>query len=372
MSTLLRSDGWSVRPSFVPNGATAPVTLLCDELGLTQLAGEPPVAWQTPWTEMTNLQLVRFAGGVALIATVDGVRYCWRKRERHDYESWRELVVAHGGSVERRRRRAGVAVVAVVVLAASLAGGLGAVLNRATSGAGEIAAASAVNLTAKDLPTDWTPTTTQGCSIGSALSCLFPSSTAVITSTTGASPVPKATSLFARVSAIFQRCLGVTPASDRVYGAAGQQPDYQVTSPVFGSASFGGIQVAATTQYYRATSMVRRDTAEMSRPNFGPCFVTSQDALLRGAAGKALPRANVATDWRPVTFVGGWSRGAVASITLPGVVGPLYLVEAVTTAGHFESTLGALVAKWPASRTFLNSLVGVLLSRMTSGSSAPA
>ena len=74
MSSPLRSEGWSVRPSFVSNGPTSPVTLLSDDAGLTQLAGEPMVAWQTPWSELTNLQLLRFAKGMALFATVGGVR----------------------------------------------------------------------------------------------------------------------------------------------------------------------------------------------------------------------------------------------------------------------------------------------------------
>ena len=54
--TPLRSAGWSVRPSFVPHGATAPVTLLMDDDALTQLAGDPAVAWQTPWSELSNVQ----------------------------------------------------------------------------------------------------------------------------------------------------------------------------------------------------------------------------------------------------------------------------------------------------------------------------
>jgi len=61
MSAPLRSDGWSVRPSFVPHGAVTPVTLLADENALTQLAGVPTVAWQTPWSELSNIQFVRFA-----------------------------------------------------------------------------------------------------------------------------------------------------------------------------------------------------------------------------------------------------------------------------------------------------------------------
>ena len=87
MRAPLRSTGWSVRPSFVTNGATSDVTLLADDIGLTQLAGQPSVAWQTPWAELGNLQLIRFARGIALFATANGVRYCWRTRDVRDYEA---------------------------------------------------------------------------------------------------------------------------------------------------------------------------------------------------------------------------------------------------------------------------------------------
>jgi len=63
--SLLRSEDWSVKPSFVPNGPTSPVVLLIDDTTLTQLAGIPPVAWQTPWSELGNLELVKFSSQMA-------------------------------------------------------------------------------------------------------------------------------------------------------------------------------------------------------------------------------------------------------------------------------------------------------------------
>ena len=304
--TPLRSKGWAVRPSFVSNGPTAPITLLGDDAGLTQLAGDPPVAWQTPWTEMTNLTLVRFAKGLALFATVDGVRYCWRHRALDDYEALREMVLAHDGLVERRRRRAGIVVVAVAVLAASLAGGIGALLN---SGAGaELVDARNVTLTLRDLPGQWSA---YPSAVVTPLAAIFPPSDQVVTSSTTPTTAPPATSLWGRVSSLFQRCLGVSAAEDRVYGAAGQMPDYQVSSPVFSSPG-GDVQLATTAQYYATTSMVRRDTAEMSRSAFGSCFTTSNVALLKLVYREAIPTGDVAVPWRPTTYVRGWSRGGVA------------------------------------------------------------
>jgi len=103
--SLLRSEDWSVKPSFVPNGPTSPVVLLIDDTTLTQLAGIPPVAWQTPWSELGNLELVKFSSQMAFFATVNDVRYCWRHRELTDYESMRTVVLEHGGAVTHRRRK---------------------------------------------------------------------------------------------------------------------------------------------------------------------------------------------------------------------------------------------------------------------------
>ena len=51
---------------------------------------------------------------------------------------------------------------------------------------------------------------------------------------------------FEQAAALFQHCLGVSNARDRVFGASGQLPDYQASSRVFTSPSYGGIQVAST------------------------------------------------------------------------------------------------------------------------------
>jgi hypothetical protein len=367
MSTPLRSERWSVRPSFVPNGPTTPVILLCDDSGLTQLAGEPAVAWQTPWSELSNLQLVRFSRGVALFATADGVRYCWRNRDLTDFEALREFVLAHGGSVERRRRRAGALVVAIVVLSASLAGGIGSLINHGSSGERELSAARAVNLSLKDLPSSWS---SFPVGVASPLSTIFPPADQVVTSSTTPTTAAPTNSVWGRVTSLFQRCLGVSAARDRVYGAAGQMPDYQVSSQVFTS-PLGDVTVASTTQYYNTTAMVRRDTAEMSNSNFGPCFATSNVALILSRYGATMPKDDIGVAWRPTTFVRGWTRGGVAQITQPGATRPLHLVMAVATSGHLEVTLGALVAKWPESEPLLANLVNTLLSRMTSPSSVP-
>jgi hypothetical protein len=367
MSAPLRSEGWSVRPSFVPHGAVVPVTLLADDSALTQLAGEPAVAWQTPWSELSNIQIVLFARSMALFATAGGVRYCWRNPSRADFEPLRTIVVEHGGVVARHRRRAGVYSVAVIVLVAALAGGIGSWLFHETSSSKELTAARGVNLTLKDLPVGWYASNQPDAS---PLSDLFSPAGKVETISTTTTTLPtNANALWTKVSTVFQTCVGVDAQRDRVYGGAAQQPDYQISSPIFGSESFGGIEVVSTTQYYHTTTMVQRDTAEMSRANFGSCFVTSNVALVRAVSSATLPTADIGTNYRPVTFLHGWTRGGDAVLTLPGVPGNPHLIMVVITGGHFEVTLGVLVNDWPKSATFVSSLTSTLLSRIESPSS---
>jgi hypothetical protein len=365
MTTPLRSEGWSVQPSFVPNGAVAPVTLLADDNTLTQLAGEPAVAWQTPWSELSNVQIMRFTRGMALFATASGIRYCWRNPSRSDFDALRAIVVAHGGTAGRQRRRAGIIIVAVVVLIAALAGGIGSWLYHNSSGPKEIAATRNVNLTLRDLPNGWFVLADPNSSV---MSYIFPPSGIVQKPTATPTTLPKKGSPFAVASADFQQCIGVSAAHDRMYGAAGQEPDYQTSSKIFSSPSFGGIEAVSTTQYYRTTTMVQRDTSEMTRKNFGDCFASSNVALIR--AGLKVPSSAInGTSFRPATFLRGFSRGGEAALSIPKVLGNPHLVLVMITDGHYEVTLGVLVDQWPTSKAFVSNLSSTLLSRMVSPTS---
>ncbi|MDE3064103.1 MAG: hypothetical protein KGJ36_00340 [Acidobacteriota bacterium] len=364
--SALRSPGWTVRPSFVPHGATNDVTLLADDAALTQLRGVPDAAWQTPWGELGSLHLVRHSRGMALFATAAGVRYCWRTSDLGDYEAWREVVLAHGGTVARRPRRAGVVVVVGAVLLASFAGGIAALVSGPSAGSHELAAARAVNLRLDDLPGGWSVTS------ASFLGALAPPPGQVVTSSTTPTTRPSPTSKWGKITALFQSCLGVSDARDRVFGAAGQQPDYQVSSPVFRAASYGGIDVASTTQYYATTAMVNRDRAEMSDPRFGSCFAAANAAMILTYVNGTVPGAAPGATWRPATYVRGWARGGETLVRLPGVAAPVHLVVAVVATGHFEVTLTALVARWPQSRGFLAGVVNTLIGRTASPSATAA
>ena len=359
--TTIRSEDWSVRPSFVPNGPTSPVVLLCDDETLTQLAGIPPVAWQTPWSEISNIELVRFSHQLALFATVAGVRYCWRHRDVTEFEALRTFVLEHGGVVTQRRRRTGVLAVVAIVIIASFAAGIAAWFNRGNGQAQELSEARAVNLTLKDLPVGFYKTS------NAVLNYLVPPSSAVYTSTTTTAP-PKHSN-FDKAASIFQTCLHVTNAKDRVYGLAGQEPDYQVSSPIFDTNALGGIELASTAQYYKSTSMVRNDTAEMTKKNFGSCFTASSASIILSGFGLTSPAANVSTNWTPTTFFKGWTRGGYMTVAVPGISAKVDLVTAVATSGHYEVTLNALVGSFKKSEALLSNLVDTLLSRMTNSTS---
>jgi hypothetical protein len=345
-----------------------PVTLLADENALTQLAGDPTVAWQTPWSELSNIQLARFSRGMALFATAAGVRYCWRNPSRNDFEALRATVIAHGGVVARHRRRAGVYSVAVIVLIAALAGGIGSWLFRNSSGSSELADARHVNLTLQDLPIGWYRAPALEAS---PLADIFTPGK-VETIPTKPTKTKKQNAVLTEIFGDFATCLGVAPARDRVYGAAGQLPDYEVSSQIFASTSYGGIEAVSASQYYHTTTMVHRDTAEMSRKDFGSCFVTSNVALVRAINGEKLPTANVGVNYRPATYLRGWSRGGESVLSLPSPAGSPHLVMVEMTSGHYEVTLGVLVNDWPKSQAFVSSLASTLLSRIVSSSSKPA
>jgi hypothetical protein len=348
----------------VANGPTSPVTLLSDDESLTQLAGIPAVAWQTPWSEISNLELVRVSQQMLLFATIGGVRYTWRHRDLVDYDALRIVVLEHGGTVSQRRRRVGIYAVVAVVVLASFGGGIAAWFNRGSSAEQELSATRHVNLTLNDLPSSWYKTS------DTILNYLVPGQGKVYTSTTTTAP-SKDTS-FDAAAAAFQTCLGVSNAKDRIYGAAGQEPDYQVSSAVFNTNALDGIELASTSQYYHSTTMVKKDTHEMSMTNFGSCFATSSAELILSGLGQTSPKTAVATNWQPKTFTKGWSRGGVIPINVPTLTSKVNLVMVVMTHGHYEVTLSAIVGSFAKSKKVLEELVNTLLSRMTTSNSTPA
>ncbi len=351
------SSGWKVSRSFVPNGPTSPVTLLFDDDHLTQLAGEPAVAWQTPWTQISGLQLSQMGKKAALFATIGGVRYVWRNDRPESLGQLRAEVSGRGGEIKRQPRRLGAVAVALVVLVASFAGGMLLGSNQPTVPP-ELSNARSVLLTTKDLGSNFI------VSARGVLSGIIPSSSQVLTPTPITKPKPK--SAWAKIVSSYESCLGITYATDRMYGGAGQSPDFQVSAPIFSSTQFGGIEIGVTSQYYKTTEMVRKDTRSMQTKNFGACFVTSNVTTMNIYDSLPTPTSNIGFDWQPTVFSkNGWAHGGYAPITVPGINGPLYLGIVEITSGHYETTLAVLVADWKKAQGLVSNLTSTVLARMS-------
>ena len=369
--SVLRSTGWSVRPSFSPHGPTSPVTLLFDGAGLTQLAGDPAVAWQTPWSEVTHLRLMRRRRGATLVAVIAGVAYQWRSAQalaRPHYEELRSALAAHGGREVPRSRRNGAVAVAALVIIASFAGYFGGLFVRSDRSS-TLTALTAVNLSARDVSGTWSVSSSASTS---ELGTIMPAPGQVITfgpSTT----LPAQDTAFNLAANHFQRCLGVASVNDRIYGLAGHEPSLQVSSPVFSSSSFGGIQVESTAQYYDSLDNVARDVAEMSRPSFGRCFAESNADMMIGRSSSATPDLTNGVNYRARTFAKGWASGGAVSLTLPVIgVARANLVVIVEAAGHYEVTLAALVVNLKSARPTIDALANSVLARVTTNTTVSA
>lgn len=369
--SVIRSEGWAVRPSFSPHGPIEPVTLLFDETGFTQLAGDPAVAWQTPWSEVTYLRLVRRRGGVTIVAVVANVLYQWRRRRALSRAQFDELVAAlsvHGAREMPRSRRNGALAVAGLVTLASFGGYFGGLFT-STPRSSTLTALSAVNLSARDVPGTWGVSTSAS---SSELETIMPAPGQVITlnpSTT----LPAEDSAFNLAANHFQRCLGVQNVNDRIYGLAGQSPTYQVSSPVFSSSSDGGIQVESTAQYYASTLNVTSDVHEMSQASFGRCFAESNADMMIGRSSAATPNLTNGVTYDARTFVKGWVTGGSVAVSIPSIgLTHADLVVVVEAAGHYEVTLAALASDLRAARAAIDNLANALLVRTTSSAALSA
>ncbi|HEY5302612.1 MAG TPA: hypothetical protein VIJ86_00990 [Acidimicrobiales bacterium] len=371
--SAVRSDGWIVRPSFSPHGPTAPVSLLFDEVGITQLAGSPEVAWQTPWSEVTHLRLVRRRANVTIVAVIANVLYQWRRTSPVSRAQLDELAVvvnAHGGREMPRSRRNAALAVALVVSLASFGGYFGSLFNT-TSTPGALRALEAVNLSARDVSGTWAASSASATSELNTV--MSPPGQVIYNNPATSTTIGSQNSVFSVAATHFQRCLGISNVDDRVYGLAGRAPTYQVSSPVFSSSNFGGVQVESSAQYYASTQNVADDVAEMSRPSFGRCFANSTADLMIGQSSAAAADVTSGVSLATPTFVKGWRRAGAALISLPQIgITRANLVVVVEASGHYEATLSALVDNLASARATINDLANALLLRVTSTTAVSA
>ena len=362
----LRSEGWSVQPSFSPHGPTSPVTLLVDDAGFTQLAGEPAVAWQTPWSEVAQLRLVRRRRRTAIVMVVAGTLYQWRRETALDAEELAALAAllgAHGGREAPRLRRGAALVVALLVGVASFGGYFASrAMPGSAAASAQLRALEQVNLRAGDVSSTWGSSTS---ATSSALQLILTPPGQVFTTTDTTAPAQDTPYTLAAFH--FQRCLGVSNVDDRVFGLAGVSPLYQVASPIFSSPSDAGVQVESVAQYYPSVADVAADQSEMSRGAFSRCFVEAEADEMVGASGSATPDLRGATVLNLHPFVKGWVRAAAQGLALPlAGLAHVTLVVAVEVSGHYEVTLAALVGSLAAATPTLENLVNAQMLRVTS------
>ncbi len=352
----LRSPGWRVDPAFVEGTPTEPVTLLADDAGLTQLAGEGPNVWQIPWAQLTDPQVVRYRRRYELVARVGGRQFRWRRSDNQDREAWIDIWAGRGADVRSPRRVLAPLLVMILILVGV---GSSAWLARPSVVHYSRAARSALGalLGPQDLGTSWSTTNTSQLInlVGPAGQVGSPAGAPALT---GAAAVAEAAGARA-----FQSCLHVTNRVDRIYGAAGQFPVAQGASPVYTNTIDGGIQIASVTQYYASAAMVAADTREMSTKGFGHCFAESQAVLLRtvitGPSGSIPAQEN-----DPAGVPGVFVRGGVAPADLSSVgVGKLSLVVDVITYHHLEISVVALVAS-PSGVTVVDRAVELEIARL--------
>jgi hypothetical protein len=362
--SIRRYLGFSMVPALVPGGASRPVSIASDDDSLTLWIGEPATVFQTPWSEVRNIQVI-VGRQLVIEATIADTRYRWRVRRRVEHDELVESLRAHGAHVGRatRRRVPLVMMVALVVLVASAAS-LSALVSTSTHPARETTADVAdINVQQSDLPAGWRADS-------SAL-------LTVLVGTRGELVTPKthlpaltgaAAATWHDVTHNFQTCMGVPATADRMFGAAGQFPSIQVTGASWASSANGGTEIASLAQYYSSTTMVTKDLAEYSSAPFGACWARSGAQELVSTISGSVSSANdhfAVTPFTPVTFAHGFRRGGLVTLSLPGVKGTSTLVSIYGASGHVEVNFYALVANWSTARPVVLAAFEAMMARVS-------
>jgi hypothetical protein len=356
-------------PSFIPHGPTHPVMLALDDSHLTQWIGEPPTVWQTPLTEVRDLE-VRAGRSITLRATIGGVRYRWSARRAPEHDTLIDQVRALG--VVNRDKRAWQIVAltaAIVVLAASAASFAATSIHSNPPATSLASRVGAINVTKADLPTGW------GASPDGTLAILLGRPGASYPSaTTPVAPTGLNGQIWQAASTSFQSCMGVSASADRMFGAAGQQPKVQVTGSVYGTSVDGGPEIGSLTQYYAQSAMVVHDVDEYNRPAFGRCWGQVSAQLFAGEitqTASATKSKYITQSFSPATFVHAFKSGGVATVSIPGAQS-LTLVSVFAAEGHYEINLYAITSNWSATRPTVVAALDAMLSRAGTPGGTPA
>jgi hypothetical protein len=135
--------------------------------------------------------------------------------------------------------------------------------------------ADQINLQRADLPSTWTVDRAPNGPLSGFLGA----------GTSNAQPSQSDTHLAARVAAQFERCMGITSSSDRIFGPAGSTPSASSSSPAFAAPpGSSGEEAGSSVDVYASSEQVAADAAQIASAKFPACFGAALGTSFVGAA----------------------------------------------------------------------------------------
>jgi len=365
--TTTRIDGLQLRRPLVDGGPTSPVSWIVTDVGITHLAGEPASVFDIPWHQIGGFTVS--ADGSVVSAMVAGERLEWTV-PTSARKSVRAVVVQRGGRVAGHRILAGVALGSAIVVGALVS-------YLAITPTSEVTTSSWLGITnyalsARDVPANFAPST------NSVLSVLVPGTTVEhpsSTTTTTPNPHSAINQQFDHMTSTFYACEGLTAATDRYYGKAGQFPDFQVGSRVYASTSGHAQEVGSLAQWYATTAMVAKDRAQMARPAFIGCATQSVATQLGIVLTQSTGTFTVG-DAQSVNIVTPghvFHRAAVSTVTITsgGNQVTLWVSLIVAVDGHIE-TDSFVEGQGPVDTGLIKSIGSAIVGKILSSGGATA
>ena len=358
-----------------PLSAGVSVTLRIDSSGLTLVGGDPPTAWQIPFSALREPRCRAHRGMVEVAAWVSGslvmVTFSAASLEGSTASEIDALLAGATGrdatgptsggtpyTVNPRRRRLSLLVVAVLAIGAGaslLVWQLADVQTRSSARADRVVAAT-MNLRGSDLPAGWSALNSSSSILGGFLS---PGSSRQ-------SPAQKRVT--AAVISGYQGCMGITNAVDRVFGAAGVTPPIEIGGMPYGPEQSTAVtEVGTVTQRYASPADVAADRRQISQARFPTCFAEAIGRLAT-ANGDVIK----ATEDLPVVRqefrqpLGVLVTGANVTIPMAGLAGTSTAQLGITVllTGSYEQTLYTFAVPGSFPERLRQQVVGELSARL--------
>jgi hypothetical protein len=349
-----------------------------DESTLSFVGGEPPTAWQLPFSALAGSSVARrgtsieLAGWIAgsygeFSIPVDGI-------EGGTAEELFERLARGTGTepVRRPRRRAvwllvalsalGIAAALVIVLVGSSSSSSSSSASATAAGR---SATESRGLVLGDLPPGWGIDNPSTAPLGGLLS------------NGGGSSTKAEKAAYRTVVGEYQTCMGVTDAADRVFGRAGVTPLLQVSSkPIAALASNAYLEAGTVTQRYASPADVAKDLAQLRSPKFPGCFSEALGRLImESTSASAITASYQITPQSLPSSLGVFTAGANvlvqvsdgAGSTVPAEIGVTVLVHA-----PYEQTLYTFSSPGAFPVVLRDRLVAILSGRLVGAGAAAA